>query len=1361
MTLNKAGVFQLISELCSTVSWQVWNEQGPARYVSPLWKPHVRLEEAAEERNKFITCRAQEYRDKLTEESDRITSTHALLYELQNIIGSGRYISLWEETQQWLQEEAFGKVLRLLLNLPNTPVCSPVQSGSSGYSSYSSDLFEEFPLSDDLLADISQFSTDSDLFSCQPGSGLNSFFSLEMCPETLQPTRTDLFSGLTHSQTSQLNITLVLPQLPEYNEHYLEVPSNISLLPLPRGTSISSDEGLGTTACSHDTIDGGDSPPVKDPWPLIESDWDQPRYWQQKTWEGSITSERPYLTEAGTEAVDHMMQINTLQLVELVHAPSPPTTACHMSHLVHDTQNILIGLPAHYYTIDKASQSFQPVSGLKVTGCSPHALRRLMEQFAVAGSDFLRLSRFATGQKNRGTVARSLAEFLSCFVHCYTAAVVSTQDVVGTLIRLRTVLHKQMMTLRLMAKLCRCDQHPDNVDKFPRGMSLINTVYQHCLAARADPSYPLMLSLLRYCCKPYILFIQQWIYEGMCADPEEEFGIVVHDDYLLRRNETYWTNGHTLLDEVGCCPVFFSEGFSPTVFSAGKSLHLLKLCNPNNQLCSTGHLATPPIEITFDVDHLELVAQQCQEYELKMEEYMKETLRKQEEEELRVQEEQRRVLSEARMAAMEEEKERQSEEQAVLLALEAKKKAWLDELKAQMEQDLELRAMKKKQEREEDMAWMRFLQEREAAYDEAERKALEAAKQELVEHYESLMKDATLREQRAEWRTQRLELNDARQQLWLAEREQLKQEMESFSESDKSPLLPQQHSSSDDVIEDHVVTPDVTPITHPTTDSPLLSEEENQNVEELKQPSSMFDEPHPLNEELLPQTVEPLNTPHNTITMSSDGYVHTQESHVSMETASSSKPHVSDSVVHQVLNPTSDVVVEEFSKHLSPRQQTRRGRAPVSTIQDIMYPSNSPAPLYHTTRGKPPPTTIQNLLYHRYQQPAPSEEVDHQSQLDYYDTVWVGDKVEPFVTNYDLFDLPPASWLAAHDVLPSQSSIVDLLPLSTLLWRCIAVPLDTQARLVNSALVQYFTTELAIQEHFLTLKSFLLLEDGEFGHALTTSLFGELARGTPVQQLCSSVLLNPILATSLESSVVAATCRHTSRLSFSLKYHPTSIKASSVGALDFLELQYKVDWPCNIVITEQNIVKYNKVFEFLVELKRASWALKNVFFLLKKYQQKYNKSTEMRQLQVFRHEMQQFINVMEGYIVNQVLHVSWLEFQKNLKENVSSLDDLRDRHSEFIDKALFRCLLSKKAAPVMNIIKDIFSNIHKFHFQLTSSVWEGPVSTAHTKMCETHKRFHQRARFLFTVVTKLVQRGYQPHLEDFLLRLNFNLFYKL
>lgn len=32
--------------------------------------------------------------------------------------------------------------------------------------------------------------------------------------------------------------------------------------------------------------------------------------------------------------------------------------------------------------------------------------------------------------------------------------------------------------------------------------------------------------------------------------------------------------------------------------------------------------------------------------------------------------------------------------------------------------------------------------------------------------------------------------------------------------------------------------------------------------------------------------------------------------------------------------------------------------------------------------------------------------------------------------------------------------------------------------------------------------------------------------------------------------------------------------------------------------------------------------------------------------------------------------------------------------------------------------------------------------------------------FPLAVVTKLVNRGYQPHLEDFLLRINFNNYYK-
>lgn len=64
-----------------------------------------------------------------------------------------------------------------------------------------------------------------------------------------------------------------------------------------------------------------------------------------------------------------------------------------------------------------------------MAGCSPLALGRMMEQFAAAGTDYLQLNWFAAGQGDRGAVARSLADFLNCVMHCYTAAVVSTQGI--------------------------------------------------------------------------------------------------------------------------------------------------------------------------------------------------------------------------------------------------------------------------------------------------------------------------------------------------------------------------------------------------------------------------------------------------------------------------------------------------------------------------------------------------------------------------------------------------------------------------------------------------------------------------------------------------------------------------------------------------------------------------------------------------------------------------------------------------------------------------------------------------------------------------------------------------------------------
>lgn len=64
-------------------------------------------------------------------------------------------------------------------------------------------------------------------------------------------------------------------------------------------------------------------------------------------------------------------------------------------------------------------------------------------------------------------------------------------------------------------------------------------------------------------------------------------------------------------------------------------------------------------------------------------------------------------------------------------------------------------------------------------------------------------------------------------------------------------------------------------------------------------------------------------------------------------------------------------------------------------------------------------------------------------------------------------------------------------------------------------------------------------------------------------------------------------------------------------------------------------------------------------------------SVQLRQLQLFKHEMQHFVKVIQGYIANQILHVTWCEFRARLAA-VGDLEEIRRAHAEYLHKAVFR-----------------------------------------------------------------------------------------
>ncbi|XP_034444422.1 gamma-tubulin complex component 6 isoform X3 [Hippoglossus hippoglossus] len=340
----------------------------------------------------------------------------------------------------------------------------------------------------------------------------------------------------------------------------------------------------------------------------------------------------------------------------------------------------------------------------------------------------------------------------------------------------------------------------------------------------------------------------------------------------------------------------------------------------------------------------------------------------------------------------------------------------------------------------------------------------------------------------------------------------------------------------------------------------------------------------------------------------------------------------------------------------------------------------------------------------------------------------------------------------------------EMVSLPVLIKHSVTTPLTTHVSLVNKAVVDYFFVELGVERHFEALRHFLLMEDGEFAQSLSDLLFEKLGNHQTPGELLTPLVLNSILSKALQYSLHGDTPL-AANFTFALRFFPETFHPHAPDSLNCLELRYKVDWPLNIIITDSCMNKYNRLFSFLLQLKHMVWSLRDVWFHLKRTAlvKGAGRSVQFRQLQLYRHEMQHFVKVIQGYIANQILQVSWSEFTAKLA-TASDLDAIHRTHADYLNRAIFRGLLTEKAAPVMNIIHSIFSLILKFRAQLIAQPWDSQhgeaVHPSFIAMQQSYNTFKYYSHFLFKVVTKLVNRGYQPHLEDFLLRINFNNYYK-
>ena len=155
-----------------------------------------------------------------------------------------------------------------------------------------------------------------------------------------------------------------------------------------------------------------------------------------------------------------------------------------------------------------------------------------------------------------------------------------------------------------------------------------------------------------------------------------------------------------------------------------------------------------------------------------------------------------------------------------------------------------------------------------------------------------------------------------------------------------------------------------------------------------------------------------------------------------------------------------------------------------------------------------------------------------------------------------------------------------------------------------------------------------------------------------------------------------------------------------------------------------------------------------------------------------RAELSHIINNLENYIMHQVHSGAAAELEAGLLE-ADNLDDITARHTKFLHRMRDRCLLHSKAVVVADTVRKILNlalDFRRWYPQYEAAqdaLGKGEEDFAtHDKMQQATANLQRVAtelrqcvRFVVVVLEKIVAKGFHPHLEDLLTRLNFNHFY--
>jgi gamma-tubulin complex component 3 len=237
--------------------------------------------------------------------------------------------------------------------------------------------------------------------------------------------------------------------------------------------------------------------------------------------------------------------------------------------------------------------------------------------------------------------------------------------------------------------------------------------------------------------------------------------------------------------------------------------------------------------------------------------------------------------------------------------------------------------------------------------------------------------------------------------------------------------------------------------------------------------------------------------------------------------------------------------------------------------------------------------------------------------------------------------------------------------------------IDEAYKTTMARLIHLMSDKFHLFEHLKALKNYILLGQGDFIALLMESLSSNLDRPAGAQY-------RHTLTAQLEHAIRGSNAQYDSpEVLRRLDARMLQLSHGDIG-WDCFTLEYKIDAPVDVVVTEWGNRQYLKVFNFLWRLKRVEFALASTWRKCMTGARGVLQGEDANVAQSWKltrgvlAEMIHFIGQLQYYILFEVIESSWDELQTAIHKEGCTLDDLIKAHTKYLNAITHKGLLGAK-----------------------------------------------------------------------------------